>query len=377
MGSNNYVTPPASTNAQGTVAVSVAPAVTASPVALGANDPRVLPTPSAAAGNIKLPYDTNSAYVETVASATPYAVPQINAGATGVAFGPVTSVNLDSSVIVAAGTNPFTGDQSHGWHNITSVGAIGATTVNATNISATGITGTTVAADTVQAKTTDGNLTLQPNGAGTAVAVASGKTLRLGSNAGAPSGIAVGDFYYDSTAKSPAMKTDVGTVDIPQTVYANTGSSTTINGVTLTEFSLTTTISAGGLNVQGRSLHVHADGIYSTGGTGGNVTLALRFGSTDYLTTAAITLPNNASNRAWSCDFYVNIRTTGATGNMIISGQANYSNATGTVATDLACTNGVSAAIDLTAAQTVGIANKFSQANSSATMQNMVVRVLA
>ena len=440
----SYGVPVASTNAQGTVAISAAPALTGSPVALSVTDSRVLPTPSAASAAFKFLYDTNAAYVASPASTTAFAVPFINAATTGMtlalltssnfsasagitggqlANNTVTSGNVNSTIIIAAGTNPFTGNQDFGTHNITGVGTLNADTVQATTTNGNltiqpngtgtqvivpagkvfsvdtvqGITtngnltiqpngtgtqvivpaGKILSVDTVQGTTTNGNLTIQPNGTGTAVAIAVGKTLRLGAIAGAPSGVALQDIYYDSTAKCPTINTDAGTASrIRTTVFTNTASSAAVTANALTDFSLSYTFPAGSLNVLGRVVKIYLEGIYSSGVAQTDV-LTLRFdAAAATIASSTITMPTSQTNKGWKAEFTLNTRTTGATGNFVASANSTFFSGAGTVVTDFVTSNGVTISSDLTGARVLHISNTFGAAGNSITIQNMYIEVI-
>ena len=394
----SYATPPASLNAQGTVAISTAPTVAASPVALGVNDTRVLPTPTAAANNFKMPYDTNLGYTETVASAMAYAVPQINAGATAIsfalitannmdtsmatrlvptgsagttvllggttpAFGQVTSAQVDSTIIRADGNNAFTGNQSFGTHNITSVGSL--------------------SADTLQNTTTNGPLTLTTTGTSPAVLIAAGKTLRLGATAGSPANFALQDVWYDSTNKTIMAYTDVDTTSrMVYSAYNNgTTTSTIASSNALTAFSPAYTVPAGALNVggsagTGRVLEVYADGYYNTTATP-TLLLALQVGGANALASNAITTAG-AGNRAWSAKFVVQVKATGSTNTLCITGHFTWSTGAGAHIADLTTTVTFYSA-NLANALQFNIAAQWGTANAANTITigNMYMKVIA
>lgn len=141
---------------------------------------------------------------------------------------------------------------------------------------------------------------------------------------------------------------------------------------------------AGSINdFGGHLLEVVADGYYTTTATQGTITLGLYTGTvgqaitaaTAWVATGAITWVASQTNRLWSMQATLQVRTLGASGTGV--GWFGFTNLTGTNAIDQAATAAAgSVTLDTTVARYVALGATISVASQSITCRKFDVRLM-
>jgi hypothetical protein len=131
----------------------------------------------------------------------------------------------------------------------------------------------------------------------------------------------------------------------------------------------------------GRLLRLRAFGKLSTTGTP-TMTLAIRWGGvagTLLATTEAITMGSGVANVNWSIEAYIQVRSNGATGTLLVMGDCHVHTAAGTVLTNIFGVSGFDApapvTVDLTADTSLALTADWSASSASNTLTGLIFSV--
>lgn len=127
----------------------------------------------------------------------------------------------------------------------------------------------------------------------------------------------------------------------------------------------------------GRLIRITAFGKLSTTGTP-TITFAIRWGGvagTILATTEAITMGSGVSNVNWNIEAFIQTRTNGSSGSLLVFGNCHIHTAAGTVAQNIFSVSGYDApaavTADLTAATALSLTADWSAASASNTLTGM------
>lgn len=187
-----------------------------------------------------------------------------------------------------------------------------------------------------------------------------------------------GNVWYDSTQKALMVSLDGITQNMSTVLFTGTATKTIVN--TGTETSSiptgvgTLTIPANFL-VAGKTLRLSGGGIFSTLLTPGNLTIKMKLGATVIASNVVSNLLASASNNAFQFSATITCRTTGATGTILVDGNASYD--TGTLSRGFAALNntGSATSIDTTASQLIDVTLQWTTASTSNTISTTNARV--
>lgn len=128
----------------------------------------------------------------------------------------------------------------------------------------------------------------------------------------------------------------------------------------------------------GRLLRLRAFGKLSTTGTP-TITFAIRWGGavgTLLATTEALTMGSGVTNVNWDIEAYIQVRSNGATGSLLVMGVCRVHTAAGTVLVNVFGVSGFDApaavTVDLTSAMNLALTADWSAASSSNTLTGLI-----
>jgi hypothetical protein len=133
----------------------------------------------------------------------------------------------------------------------------------------------------------------------------------------------------------------------------------------------------------GRLLRLRAFGKLSTTGTP-TMTFSIRLGGVSGVllaVTEALTMGSGVANVNWSIEAYIQVRSNGATGVVLVFGEVKVHTAAGTVLQNVFSVSGYDApagvAVDLTADQLLSLTGTWGTANASNTITGMMYELEA
>lgn len=173
------------------------------------------------------------------------------------------------------------------------------------------------------------------------------------------------------------IKAADGTINpIVRRLVANTASSDLVeNTVSETNYSLNETITTELLRA-GYCIHVIASGIHSNSGAGSHtIRFRVKFGSTNIVQFASVSLAGSSSNAAWTVDVYIVVKTTGSSGTVLGHGKMSIYDTT-TLQQDIQASN-TPVSVDTTTDQTLQISVQHGVANTDteSRLTNFVVEI--
>lgn len=131
----------------------------------------------------------------------------------------------------------------------------------------------------------------------------------------------------------------------------------------------------------GRTLRLRAFGKLSTTGTP-TITFAIRWGGvagTVLATTEAITCGSGVTNVAWAIEAYIQTRTNGASGSLLVLGEVTVNTAAATVVTGIFGVSGYDApaavSVNLTADTDLSLTADWSASSASNTLTGMLYTI--
>jgi hypothetical protein len=124
----------------------------------------------------------------------------------------------------------------------------------------------------------------------------------------------------------------------------------------------------------GTVLHFAVSGIYTTTGTPGNITVAIKLGSTTIGTTGADTLPASQTSGVWRLIGDITCRTAGSGGTVILNTILEFApSGTTLTASDASIANSSAVSINTTTTQAFDVTANFSAASQSISSTNYVL----
>lgn len=127
----------------------------------------------------------------------------------------------------------------------------------------------------------------------------------------------------------------------------------------------------------GKRIRIHGEGVYTIPAIlPSSITIKVKIGNTVIGSVTTSSLVTGATNKAFTFDALLVVRTIGATGTCVIGGTASYTTATGSKQFDDIDNTGNAATIDTTVDQVVDVTLQWDSATTSRSIKTTIATIM-